>query len=124
MITLELISDIKAIKSLLWFVPNERHTWVKISSDEQDIGILELQPITNVVANIHLHLFRKHQKQRIANQLEAPLIEIAQHLGLTTLLAIVPEFNDMVNKVLLRSNFEFSAILPNGIIYKNKLQNA
>lgn len=124
MLTLELISDIKQIQPLLWFTPNIKHIWVKISEDDQAIGILELQPITNVIANIHLHLFKKYQKNGIANQLEAPLVEIAQQVGLTTLLAIVPEFNDKINKVLLRSNFQFSAILPNGVIYQNKLQNA
>lgn len=123
MITLIVIKDLDEIKPLLWFVPNSGHIWVKIEHEDTTVGILELQPLTNLCVSLHLHLFKKHQRKGIANLLEAPLVELGRQLNLSTIIAMVPETNIAVNKVLQNTSFIPSAILANGIYHDKTVQN-
>lgn len=123
MIYLEKVDDIKEIKSLLWFPPNETHIWVRVVFDTHIVGVLELQPITTVTANLHLHIFKQFQKSGIASHLAAALDRFAVENGITTFLAMVPEQNHKVESALIANDFLRISLIPNGIIYNNTVQN-
>lgn len=98
-------------------------TFLTITDLGIEIGLFQLEKITNECISIHMHILKKFQGKGIALKCLKPLLSYLKNGTIRVLLASVAIENRKMIQVIQKTSFKCCGCIPNGIIYNNKLQD-
>jgi len=121
MISLSIIQTDRSKELQMATDPKQRSVWLEIFKDEISIGVFQLQEITKITFNIHIHIFEEYQKKGFAFKCLDPLLTRLKHLKIKKLMCTVSKNNRVMRRVLSRTPFKLCGSIKDGIIWNDEL---
>lgn len=113
----------KELQKLLPNVMNLDSEFYIIIYQGVKIGFFELQPITRVCNNLHMHIITEYQRQGLGLKALLSLLNYLKGTKIKTLIATIPESNSSILSLVKKVKAKYCGIIENAIIENNTLEN-
>lgn len=102
---------------------NKAHEYYLIYKDQVIVGLFEIQPISKITGNLHMHILEKYQKQRLACKSVLELKKILKNSDYKQLIGTIPANNLHSASLIKQLNAHYVGMVQDGIIWNNILTN-
>lgn len=105
------------------YKPDMRKLWLEIKINGKTAGLGVFKEVTKITYDSHIYVLPEYQKKGLTPEIARELQKYLSFKGVKTLIATVPMECSHIFKLMEKTNFKVTGMIPNGIIYNYKLQD-
>lgn len=114
--------DLNLVSKILPYIPNPTHSYLLIDKDDQLVGAYEIQEMSKILVNIHLHIIEGYQRLGIGLESYKELVKFMVVFSpYKAMMCTVPKNNTAMINGLQRTKWKVSGCIRNSIIWDDVL---
>lgn len=123
MITLQVTTAAERIKNIFNIQINPAHIYIAIMYREEDIGLFEIQMLSKITGNLHMHIKENFQNKKFGFAAVNKLLTELKDSNIQQMVAMVPSRNKAIQRLTEKTKTKCCGILKDAIIWNGELDD-